>query len=253
MSSRTVKPIGSTARKAGLCPDIKSKYRNRHSKASIRMFLSTAFPSAWTGEANARRSRSTTKPRHICIFTAAILTLGARIIARQFRKTAARAICIFWLQGARDCSATEGCMRPVSAVRQIATRTGITLICMGTACAFTLAQARRIQSGTEKFVRPAVKTAPASVAAGTEQGNISTLCPARSPQKAAIMAQVSAAEEEEAETISVFMEEISLRPAEVLRPVLAAVSRRAQRKYEFMAVRLPLRPEWAAPESAAAL
>ena len=88
---------------------------------------------------------------------------------------------------------------------------------------------------------------------GTEQGNISTLCPARSPQKAAIMAQVSAAEEEEAETISVFMEEISLRPAEVLRPVLAAVSRRAQRKYEFMAVRLPLRPEWAAPESAAAL
>ena len=96
-------------------------------------------------------------------------------------------------------------MRPVSAVRQIATRTGITLICMGTACAFTLAQARRIQSGTEKFVRPAAKTAPASAAAVTEQGNISTLCPARSPQKAAIMAQVSAAEEEEAETyISIY-------------------------------------------------
>ena len=43
---------------------------------------------------------------------------------------------------------------------------------MGTACAFTLAQARRIQSGTEKFVRPAVRTAPASAAAVTEPVNV---------------------------------------------------------------------------------
>ena len=49
------------------------------------------------------------------------------------QKTAARTICIFWSQAARACIATEVCTQQASAVRQTATRTGITLICMDTA------------------------------------------------------------------------------------------------------------------------
>ena len=217
------------------------------------MFLSTAFPLPWMREANVRQLRLTIKHRHICIFTEETLTLGAQIIARQFKKTAVRTICIFWSQAARACIATEVCMRQASAVRQTVTRTGITLICMGTACAFTLAQARRIPSGTEKFVRPAVKTARASVPVGTEPGNISTSCPVRSPQKAVPLARASAAAEEETETTSAFTAARSMRRAVTLRQASAAASRRVRRVYEFMAERLPLRPAAAVRESAAAL
>ena len=134
------------------------------------MFLLTAFPLPWMREANVRQLRLTIKHRHICIFTEETLTLEARTIVRQFKKIVVRTICIFWSQAAQACIATGVCMQQASAVRQTATRTGITLICMGTVCAFTLAQARKIQSGTEKFVRLAARTAPVSAAAGTEQG-----------------------------------------------------------------------------------